>query len=101
MRRQKLEEFVAKNPADAFARYGLAMECVQGGETEAAERHFRALLETNPDYTVGYYHFGQLLARMKRSNEAREVLSKGVAVAQKAGNSHALEEMRVALAEVS
>lgn len=99
-RRQKLEEFVAKNPADAFARYGLAMECVQGGDTEAAEQHFRALLETKPDYTAGYYHFGQLLARMKRSDEARAVLSKGVAIAQKAGNQHALEEMRAALAEV-
>jgi predicted Zn-dependent protease len=99
-RRQKLEEFVEKNPGDAFARYGLAMECVNNGETGAAEEHFRALLKANPDYVAGYYHFGQLLARLKRNDEAREVLSNGVAVAQRAGNPHAAEEMRAALAEI-
>ncbi len=99
-RRQKLEEFVAKNPTDAFARYGLAMECVNIGESEAAEEHFRALLKLNPDYVAGYFHFGQLLARVKRNEEARGVLSSGVAAAQKVGNQHALEEMRAALAEI-
>ncbi len=99
-RRQKLEEFVAKNPGDAFARYGLAMECVNSGETEAAEEHFRALLKVNPDYVAGYFHFGQLLMRLKRNDEAREVLSNGVAVAQRAGNPHAAEEMRAALAGI-
>jgi predicted Zn-dependent protease len=99
-RRQKLEEFVAKNPSDAFARYGLAMECVNSGEMRAAEEHFRALLKANPDCVAGYHHFGQLLARLKRSDEAREVLSNGVAVAQRAGNQHAAEEMRAALAEI-
>src|SRR6266571_4884679 len=28
-RRQKLEEFVAAKPGDAFSRYGLAMECCE------------------------------------------------------------------------
>jgi predicted Zn-dependent protease len=100
-RREKLEEFVAKNPNDAFARYGLAMECVNGGETAAAEEHFRALLKASPDYVAGYFHFGQLLARLKRNEEAREVLTNGVAVAQRAGNPHAAEEMRAALAEIT
>ena len=100
-RRQKLEEFVAKNPSDAFARYGLAMECVNSGEATAAEEHFRALLKANPDYVAGYYHLGQLLARLKRNEEAREVLLNGVAVAQRAGNLHAAEEMQEALAAIT
>ncbi len=99
-RRQKLEEFVAANPHDAFARYGLALECVNGGEHELAVQHFRELIEANPSYVAGYFHFGQLLARLKRTDEAREVLSSGVNVAQRGGNQHALEEMRAALAEI-
>ena len=35
-RRQVLEEFVEKSPADAFSRYGLAMECVSSGDAAAA-----------------------------------------------------------------
>ncbi len=99
-RRQNLEEFVATHPNDAFARYGLALECVNAGEHELAVGHFRKLIETNPSYVAGYFHFGQLLARLKRSDEARAILSSGVSVAQKAGNQHALEEMRAALAEI-
>jgi cytochrome c-type biogenesis protein CcmH/NrfG len=49
-RRQMLEEFVAKKPDDAFSRYGLAMECMNGGDPGAADGHFRALIERTPDY---------------------------------------------------
>jgi len=59
---------VAANPADAFARYGLAMECAKRGENEAAAEHFRALLAAHPDYIYGYYHYGQLLVRLERQD---------------------------------
>ena len=49
-RRQMLEEFVAKQPGDAFTRYGLAMECMNAGDAAAADTHFRALLQNNADY---------------------------------------------------
>src|SRR5215813_6125754 len=49
-RRQKLEEFLASNPNDAFSRYGTALECIREGDLPAAESHFRTLLQTNPDY---------------------------------------------------
>ena len=45
---------VAQNPADAFARYGLAMELVNSGQMESAVAEFRALLEHNPNYAAGY-----------------------------------------------
>jgi tetratricopeptide (TPR) repeat protein len=96
-RREMLEEFVRKNPADAFARYGLAMECVQAGEDELAAQHFRALLEAHPDYVAGYYHFGQLLARMGRQEEAHKIYKSGMEAARKAGNTHAFSEMEEAL----
>ncbi|HEX9222655.1 MAG TPA: tetratricopeptide repeat protein [Candidatus Acidoferrales bacterium] len=85
-RRQKLEEFVAAKPGDAFSRYGLAMECVNSGDAAAAEEHFRKLLASHPDYVAGYFHFGQLLAKLARTGEAREILSSGIAVAKKKGD---------------
>jgi len=42
-RRQKLEEFLAQNPSDAFSRYGIALECVREGDLAAADVHFRAI----------------------------------------------------------
>ncbi len=100
-RRAKLEEFVACNPNDAFARYGLAMECVLGGDDADAENHFRQLLSAHPAYVAGYYHFGQLLARLERSAEARQVWMSGIDVARKAGDTHAQSELQAALDSMS
>ena len=46
-----LTQILEQNPADAFARYGLAMEHVNQGQTEPALAEFDRLLSTHPDYT--------------------------------------------------
>jgi len=99
-RRQMLEEFVAKKPDDAFSRYGLAMECANGGDSAAANEHFRALLERNADYVPAYLMYAQMLARQSRSEEARQVLSAGIAAAGKKGDEHARSEMETLLMEL-
>lgn len=96
-RRQTLEEFLAAKPNDAFARYGLALECANNGDTGAAIEHFRQLLVVHPDYVAGYFHYGQLLARLQRPEEARQILSTGISVARRVGDQHAGSEMEAAL----
>lgn len=96
-RREMLEQFVAEKPSDAFARYGLALECVKLGDDAAATQHFQKLLEVHPQYVAGYYQFGQHLARLGRLDEARKLLSDGIIVAQRAGDMHARDEMQAAL----
>jgi len=100
-RRQVLEEFVAQKPDDAFSRYGLALECMNSGDSAAADQHFSALLERNPDYVPAYQMYGQLLAGESRKDEARRVLSNGIAAATKAGNQHARSEMEALLSDLS
>jgi hypothetical protein len=99
-RRQVLEEFVAKKPDDAFSRYGLAMECMNGGDPATADLHFRALLERNADYIPAYLMYGQLLARESRTVEAKQVLSNGITAAAKKGDHHASSEMEALLTEL-
>jgi thioredoxin-like negative regulator of GroEL len=100
-RREMLEEFVAKKPDDAFSRYGLAIECMNSGDASAADTHFRALLERNSDYVPAYLMYGQLLARESRNEEAREVLSSGIAAATQKGDAHARSEMETLLSELA
>lgn len=99
-RRQMLEEFVTAKPDDAFARYGLAMECANSGDTSAAEEHFKALLAANPNYVAGYFHYGQFLAKSGRIDDARATLSTGIATARRTGDEHARSEMEAALVEL-
>ncbi|HLZ49469.1 MAG TPA: hypothetical protein VKP61_01845 [Candidatus Acidoferrum sp.] len=100
-RREMLEEFVAKKPGDAFSRYGLAVECMNSGDPIAADGHFRALLESNAEYIPAYLMYGQLLARESRNEEARKVLSDGIAAATQKGDEHARSEMETLLSELS
>jgi len=99
-RRELLEAFVAQKPDDAFSRYGLAMECVNTGDTSAAERNFRELLQRNADYVPAYLMFAQMLVKESRPDDARQILQQGISAASKAGNGHALSEMEALLNEL-
>jgi len=96
-RREMLEAFVAQKPDDAFARYGLALECVKLGDNDSAVEHFTKLLVSHPGYVAGYFQYGQFLARIGREDEARKLLSDGIVVASQAGDMHARDEMQAAL----
>ena len=95
-----LNEVLSQNPADAFARYGLAMEYSNSGEVERALEEFGRLLATHPDYTAGYFMAAQTLAKADRTEEARKMLADGIASAKKTGNGHAQSEMEGMLAEL-
>jgi tetratricopeptide (TPR) repeat protein len=100
-RRQMLEESVAQKSDEAFSRYALALECMNSGDSTAADEHFRALIERNTGYIPGYQMYGQFLARESRAEEARRVLANGIEAATKAGNQHARSEMEELLNELS
>ena len=95
-----LTEFLAENPGDAFARYGLAMEYSKSGQTETALAEFAKLLELHPDYTAGYFMAAQTFAAADRKGEARKMLKDGIASALRTGNQHAQSEMEAMLAEL-
>src|SRR4051812_6105077 len=99
-RLEMLKEHLAEFPGDAFARYGLAMEYANSGENEAALAEFAALLKGNPDYTAGYFMAAQTLAKIGKTEEAREMLANGIASAKRTNNAHAQSEMEGMLAEL-
>src|ERR1700734_2808781 len=68
-----LNEILAQNPTDAFARYGLAMEYSKTGEVEQAMKEFAELLSAHPDYCAGYFMAAQTLAKAERADEAKKM----------------------------
>lgn len=92
-----LKSMVEQNPADTFARYGLAMEYRNTGDLEAAVTEFRALMANNPDYSPAYFHGGQTLERLGRIEDARGLYLQGVEVTTRSGDQHARSEMQGAL----
>jgi tetratricopeptide (TPR) repeat protein len=96
-----LNDILAQNPDDAFARYGLAMEYSKNGNLEQALSEFEKLLAANPDYTAGYFMAAQALVRAERGEEARKMLAEGIRAAQRTRNRHAQAEMEAMLDELS
>src|ERR1700761_851875 len=96
-----LTEILAQNPGDAFARYGLAMEHANQGQTDASLAEFDRLLSTHPDYTAGYFMAAQTLVKAGRTDAAKARLEQGIASAQRTGNQHAQSEMEALLEELA
>ena len=95
-----LQDILAQNPNDAFARYGLAMEFANRGEAEKALSEFSELLAVNPDYTPAYQMSAQTLIKAGRTEEARKMLDEGIACASRTRNQHARLEMEAMLDEL-
>ena len=95
-----LREILALDPANSFARYGLAMELAGQGQTGAAVAEFDTLLERDPAYTAGYFMAAQTLASAGQTDKAVARLKSGIESAQKSGNRHAVSEMQAMLDEL-
>ncbi|MCA9655055.1 MAG: tetratricopeptide repeat protein [Myxococcales bacterium] len=95
-----LRSMVQSRPDDPFPRYGLAMELRKQGQVEEAEQVFRALVADHPGYVPTYLMLGNLLVELGRPEAAAEVLDRGIEAAERAGDDHALGELKAARAEL-
>jgi predicted Zn-dependent protease len=89
-----LNQILAQNPADAFARYGLAMAHAAEGDLNTAIAEFDRLLADHPAYTAGYFMAAQTLVKAGQINQAKSRLSEGISAAGREGNHHAAAEMQ-------
>jgi tetratricopeptide (TPR) repeat protein len=96
-RTEVLKAMVAQDPANAFARYGLAMELLKTGQLDGAVAEFRVLLEHNPNYAAAYFHGGQALEKLGDVEQARSLYEKGIEVTRRTGDGHARSELQAAL----
>jgi Flp pilus assembly protein TadD len=93
-RKQQLQDMLLENPNDAELRYMVAMEHAAEGDDEGAAGCFRKLFEMASDYVPAYHQAGRTLQRLGRLDEARAVLQRGIAAAEKRGDPHAVGEMQ-------
>ncbi len=98
---EQIQEFLKKQPGDAFLTHALALEYIKSGELALAREKFEELLTRQPDYIGSYYHLAGLLAKIGEKEQAVEWYEKGIAAARAAGERHALNELQNALEELS
>jgi tetratricopeptide (TPR) repeat protein len=92
-----LTEILSMNPADSFARYGLAMAYAAEGRTDEALAEYATTVEKNPDYVPAYQMSAQTLLKLGRAEEAKQRLQAGLEAAARISNAHATSEMQAML----
>ena len=97
-RLKKLENFLENDPNDPFLIYALAIEWL-GDKPQKAKEYFDVLLQNHPDYIGTYYHAAGLYAEMGLDTEAEEIFKKGMVIAERSGDHHALRELKSAYNE--
>ena len=92
-RREQLQEMLQLEPDDVFLNYALAKAFVAEDRIEEGKRQFRRTLQLDPDHVAGHFQLAQVLASEDDTDEARKVVTRGIDVARKANDSHAVMEM--------
>lgn len=93
-KRLMLEASLAEDPADAFLRYGLAVQCLRDGDTQAGRDGLLALIADVPeDCVAAHQQLGQSYLDAGEAADARRVLAAGIALASRWGDAHAAAEM--------
>jgi tetratricopeptide (TPR) repeat protein len=73
------------------------MECAKTGNLEQAMEEYRGLLAVNPNYAAAYFHGGQTLEKLGRTDEARALYREGIEATTRIGDLHTRSEIEAAL----
>ena len=104
MTNPKLDAFrqmVAKNPANPLARFGLANEALKATLYDEAREHLEAYLAVYDDEGNGYGRLAEALEKLGRTNEAKEVLRRGIAASHRFGHPGMASEFEARLEEMN
>ncbi|MGB0911700.1 MAG: hypothetical protein ACPGYT_15175 [Nitrospirales bacterium] len=79
---ETFREMVTKNPKGFLGRYGLGKKLFEeGGDLEEAAENLRVAVELDPVHVSSHWILGQVLGKLGRHNEAKPVLTAGIAAA--------------------
>ena len=95
-----LRKLLDQRPEDPFIQYAIGIELVNDGKDGEASEIFDEVLLRFPDYVPTYLHAGLTFSRLEQLEKARLVLKQGAVCAEKAGDNHALSELKSALADL-
>lgn len=99
-RLNQLLSFLENSPKDSFILFAIAKEYENLAKTELAISYYQRLVSESPDYVGTYYHFGKILQKEGKEDEALEIFDQGLAVSKAQGDQHAYNELAGARLEI-
>lgn len=99
-RLESMRAMVAKNPNNALARFGLANEALKAQLYEEAAEHLRIYLSVHDDEGNGYGRLAEALVQLRRIDEARDALRRGIEASHRFGHPGMANEFEARLEEL-
>lgn len=90
---QQLLAFLEEEPDNPFNLYALALE-YQHTDPKQADNFFNQLLTVHKNYLPTYYHAAAFYAEEGNIQKAKETYEKGIELATKVQDEHALKELK-------
>ncbi len=78
----QFRKIVQLDPKDPVSYYGLGSACMEEGLWEETVDSFKKALELKPDYTAVFPLLADSLQKLGRMEEVKEILRKGLEVAE-------------------
>jgi Flp pilus assembly protein TadD len=94
-----LRTLLERNPANAAARFGLALEYLKTQRWADAVDELRRYLERADDEGNAYGRLGYALRRLGRDEEAKEAYRRGIEAARRHGHPGMAEEFEAILSD--
>lgn len=89
----QLMSFLKESPDDAFILFAIAKEYEKLGDNSTALEYYLKLKAIDPDYIGTYYHLGKLYEVETSEAKALDIYQKGIEIAKKIKDQHALSEL--------
>jgi len=81
--------------------YSIGNEYLKASEFDLAEEHLRTAVTLDPNYSAGWKLLGKTLSAAEKFQQAVEVFTQGISVAESKGDIQAAKEMKVFLKRAS
>jgi tetratricopeptide (TPR) repeat protein len=91
---------VAKNPANALARFGLANEAYKERLFEEARENYEAYLAASDDEGNAYGKLAEVLHALGRTDEARATFRRAIEAARRFGHAGMVNDLEARLEEL-
>jgi len=93
-RLDKLKALLVEDPDSSFLLFAIAKELEGLGQSEAAIEAFLVLVEKDVEYVGTYYHLAKLYEAASDTATALLTYEKGMLIAKKLKDLHALSELQ-------
>ena len=96
-----LKNMIGTERENQLLHYSIGNEYLKSEDYNLAEEHFRKALSLDPDYSAAWKLLGKTLNAAEKYEQAIEVFTQGIAVAENKGDIQAAKEMKVFLKRAS